>query len=265
MTSSMARFLLPECIVCLCPFDDTSHCPRVLNCGHSLCEDCIGSLTNSRVIKSEELSSSTPTPSEPKRVLIRCPECSARTRLTDAGVQSLPKNIELMRLVGALITQPSGIDQSQSQSQSQIRSPELQSTQALPQPQLALRTDTVNVESDSLLDSDDEAAPSTSDTCAPSASTSPPRPQLTSTPDALSSIGFDSKIESDSAPEIPGLPSVSRRRGVQTVNHASLEVTSQPCTQLLRVYEGHRDHVSALVIAGAQIERVTHSHIHRVW
>ena len=270
MTFNMTRFLLPECIVCLCPFEDTSHYPRVLDCGHSLCEECIGSListqgpsqhislmttinespsTNSGVTS---ISTST---SEQKRVLIRCPECSARTRLTGPGVQSLPKNIELMRLVSALTAQPSGLHQSQSQSQSgrQAQASEPRHTEALPQPPSTLQTNTITVESDTPSHSNDDRVPFASDTCAPSASSSAPHPQPTSTPDLLPSVGSDSRKESDAAGESSRHLSVVRGRGVRKNINASLEVISQPCTKLLRVYEGHRDHVSALAIAGTQI------------
>eukprot|EP00850_Spirogloea_muscicola_P003774 SM000015S01274 [mRNA] locus=s15:895323:898965:- [translate_table: standard] len=93
---------LPECAVCLVPFGGgDGHEPRVLTaCGHSVCDGCLRGLAANA--SGRPATSSGDGGSVLRRVLVRCPECSARTRLPDAGVAGLPKNIELMRLVEAL-------------------------------------------------------------------------------------------------------------------------------------------------------------------
>eukprot|EP00850_Spirogloea_muscicola_P016111 SM000128S26244 [mRNA] locus=s128:314028:317231:+ [translate_table: standard] len=93
---------LPECAVCLVPFGGSDgHEPRVLTaCGHSVCDGCIRGLAANA--SGRPATSGGDGGSVLRRVLVRCPECSARTRLPDAGVAGLPKNIELMRLVEAL-------------------------------------------------------------------------------------------------------------------------------------------------------------------
>eukprot|EP00249_Psilotum_nudum_P016673 c25939_g1_i1 orf=289-2865(+) len=78
--------MLPECVVCLQAFDETDHIPRVLACGHSLCESC--SLSLSVLRKGKDSSS-----------FLRCPECNQRSKLPFRGPQALPKNIELLRFV----------------------------------------------------------------------------------------------------------------------------------------------------------------------
>eukprot|EP00850_Spirogloea_muscicola_P019037 SM000182S03927 [mRNA] locus=s182:53650:56808:- [translate_table: standard] len=93
---------LPECAVCLVPFGGgDGHEPRVLTaCGHSVCDGCLRGLAANGC--GRPATSGGDGGSVLRRMLVRCPECSARTRLPDAGVAGLPKNIELMRLVEAL-------------------------------------------------------------------------------------------------------------------------------------------------------------------
>ncbi|XP_027339248.1 protein translocase subunit SECA2, chloroplastic isoform X2 [Abrus precatorius] len=72
---------LPECPVCLQSYDDRDAVPRVLSCGHSVCEACLVEL--------------------PQRYpnTIRCPACTQLVKYpSQQGPSSLPKNIDLLRL-----------------------------------------------------------------------------------------------------------------------------------------------------------------------
>ncbi|XP_073000075.1 uncharacterized protein [Typha latifolia] len=80
-----AELEAPECPVCLQPFDTITTIPRVLACGHSLCDQCLSSLPP-------------PRPSLPDS--LRCPSCTQLVPfLRSLGPSSLPKNIDLLRLV----------------------------------------------------------------------------------------------------------------------------------------------------------------------
>ncbi|KAL2601847.1 hypothetical protein AAZV13_10G190600 [Glycine max] len=71
----------PECPVFLQSFDERDAIPRVLSCGHSVCEACLAEL--------------------PQRYqdTIRCPACSQLVKYpSQQGPSSLPKNIDLLRL-----------------------------------------------------------------------------------------------------------------------------------------------------------------------
>ncbi|CAM6126816.1 unnamed protein product [Calypogeia fissa] len=105
---------VPECVVCLQPYDDFRHVPRVLACGHSFCELCLMQLQSAWQPSSSSLlsgnnnnNSNDDIPSRPASgAVIRCPECNHRTRLPVGGQQSLPKNVELLRLLPSLIREP---------------------------------------------------------------------------------------------------------------------------------------------------------------
>ncbi|CAM6093625.1 unnamed protein product [Calypogeia fissa] len=101
---------VPECVVCLQPYDDFRHVPRVLACGHSFCELCLMQLQSAwQPSSSSSLLSDNynDIPSRPASgAVIRCPECNHRTRLPVGGQQSLPKNVELLRLLPSLIREP---------------------------------------------------------------------------------------------------------------------------------------------------------------
>ncbi|WVZ98693.1 hypothetical protein U9M48_044094 [Paspalum notatum var. saurae] len=80
---------LPECPVCLSPFDAVSAVPRVLPCGHSLCGPCIAALPPASASSSAGGGSS-----------IRCPLCSQCVPFSRAlGPSSLPKNLALIALL----------------------------------------------------------------------------------------------------------------------------------------------------------------------
>lgn len=91
----------PECVVCLQAYDEGEHVPRVLSCGHSLCESCALELPTHWGGSSGGNSSG-----KCGGGLIRCPECNHHTRLPLGGHLELPKNIELMRLIQSLQQPP---------------------------------------------------------------------------------------------------------------------------------------------------------------
>ncbi|XP_039071430.1 uncharacterized protein LOC120218569 isoform X2 [Hibiscus syriacus] len=74
---------LPECPVCLQPYDGECTIPRVLACGHTVCESCLVNL--------------------PKKLpgAIRCPACTVLVKYPPEGPTTLPKNIDLLRLIPA--------------------------------------------------------------------------------------------------------------------------------------------------------------------
>ncbi|GAU25904.1 hypothetical protein TSUD_376230 [Trifolium subterraneum] len=72
---------LPECPVCLQNYDDENAIPRVLSCGHTVCEACLVQL-HQRFPNT-----------------IRCPACTQLVKYSPKqGPSSLPKNIDLLRL-----------------------------------------------------------------------------------------------------------------------------------------------------------------------
>lgn len=70
-----------ECPVCLQSYDGDQTIPRVLNCGHSACESCLSLLPQIHDLT------------------IRCPSCNVLVKLPSLGPTSLPKNIDLLRLL----------------------------------------------------------------------------------------------------------------------------------------------------------------------
>ncbi|KAM6601624.1 hypothetical protein CsatA_021233 [Cannabis sativa] len=71
---------LPECPVCLQNYDGHATIPRVLGCGHSVCEVCLLKLP----------------PRFPQT--IRCPACTQLVKFPPQGPSVLPKNIDLLSL-----------------------------------------------------------------------------------------------------------------------------------------------------------------------
>ncbi|KAL0326134.1 UNVERIFIED_CONTAM: hypothetical protein Sradi_5182700 [Sesamum radiatum] len=74
---------LPECPVCLQPYDAVSAIPRVLTCGHTTCEACLKQLSN-------------PFPNT-----IRCTICTLLVKFPNSP-SSLPKNLDLLHLSSVL-------------------------------------------------------------------------------------------------------------------------------------------------------------------
>lgn len=71
---------IPDCPVCWDRFDANSHMPRLLCCGHTVCQRCLEYL---------------PTETRLGQRWIRCPEC--RIPCVWRGAQELPKNYILLR------------------------------------------------------------------------------------------------------------------------------------------------------------------------
>ena len=71
-----------ECSICCERFDDQTHCPRLLSCGHSFSSDCLERLVNEKAIN--------------------CPTCRNAVSVP-AGVAGLPKNFALLDI---LLTMP---------------------------------------------------------------------------------------------------------------------------------------------------------------
>ncbi|KAK4429619.1 hypothetical protein Salat_1262500 [Sesamum alatum] len=74
---------LPECPVCLQPYDAVSAVPRVLTCGHTTCQGCLKQLPN-------------PFPNA-----IRCTVCTLLVKFPNSP-SSLPKNLDLLQLSSVL-------------------------------------------------------------------------------------------------------------------------------------------------------------------
>ncbi|KAK3230579.1 hypothetical protein Dsin_002460 [Dipteronia sinensis] len=70
-----------ECPVCLQSYNGDDTIPRVLGCGHSACESCLLNLPQKYTLT------------------IRCPACNVLVKYPPQGPTSLPKNIELLRLL----------------------------------------------------------------------------------------------------------------------------------------------------------------------
>ncbi|KAJ7959173.1 Protein translocase subunit SecA [Quillaja saponaria] len=72
---------LPECPVCLQTYDGDGTIPRVLACGHSVCEACLVQLPQHFTDT------------------VRCPACTQLVKYpTQQGPSALPKNIDLLRI-----------------------------------------------------------------------------------------------------------------------------------------------------------------------
>lgn len=101
----MDPIALPECCVCLQPYDDVQRLPYVLNCGHSLCLACTGELPAQWATADQARAAAAAGPTAvrpPPGSVIRCPECNQRTKVPLGGAMALPRNIELMRLINSI-------------------------------------------------------------------------------------------------------------------------------------------------------------------
>lgn len=73
---------VPECPVCWDIFNDDARMPRILRCGHTICESCLDHL---------------PVDSRLGQQCLHCPEC--RSPCLWKGVRELPKNFILLRAI----------------------------------------------------------------------------------------------------------------------------------------------------------------------
>ncbi|KAG0625573.1 hypothetical protein M758_2G065800 [Ceratodon purpureus] len=88
-----------ECVVCLQLYDEEDHTPRVLSCGHSVCQSCVAELRSHWGAGKADDDGGGSGAGRAVSGLVRCPECKQHTKIPLGGLLELPKNIELMRLV----------------------------------------------------------------------------------------------------------------------------------------------------------------------
>eukprot|EP01018_Ginkgo_biloba_P031037 Gb_40555 [translate_table: standard] len=88
---SLLTMQVPDCPVCWDRFDGSGHMPRLLGCGHTVCQLCLEYL---------------PTETRLGQRCIRCPEC--RIPCIWRGVQELPKNYILLRALDSLLAANGG-------------------------------------------------------------------------------------------------------------------------------------------------------------
>eukprot|EP00210_Caulerpa_lentillifera_P008876 g8468.t1 len=73
-----------ECSICREFFtEDGQHVPRILECGHTFCSECLEKLL-------KEAS---------QRLKLRCPDCRALAKSTNRSVLDLPKNYKLLEVI----------------------------------------------------------------------------------------------------------------------------------------------------------------------
>ena len=76
-----------ECEKCFCPWDTETHIPKILACGHTICQNCIYELSKKLLSKEEKL--------------FKCPICNYEimTITTKEDIMDLKKNLSLINLV----------------------------------------------------------------------------------------------------------------------------------------------------------------------
>jgi hypothetical protein len=85
-----------ECDVCLIEWDSVVHIPRLLSCGHTLCESCLISILKMARSKSTDFF---------------CPNCMNKQKeiREEKDIKSLVKNINLLRIVEKIETRKSNM------------------------------------------------------------------------------------------------------------------------------------------------------------
>ena len=76
-----------ECEKCFCPWDTETHIPKILACGHTICQNCIYEISKKLLAKEEKL--------------FKCPICNYEimTITTKEDIMDLKKNLSLLNLV----------------------------------------------------------------------------------------------------------------------------------------------------------------------
>ncbi len=84
-----------ECEKCLCPWDTETHIPKILACGHTICQNCIYEISKKLLSKEEKL--------------FKCPICNYEimTITTKEDIMDLKKNLSLLNLVDKVATNKS--------------------------------------------------------------------------------------------------------------------------------------------------------------
>lgn len=86
LESKKKKIRVPSCSICHTPYDDDSHAPLLLQCGHSFCKHCL----------SHVFSSSSATPKH----TLPCPKCRHVSTIGNS-VLSLPKNYSLLPILSS--------------------------------------------------------------------------------------------------------------------------------------------------------------------
>eukprot|EP00249_Psilotum_nudum_P018951 c27034_g1_i3 orf=381-788(-) len=99
---------IPECPVCWDHFNEGAHMPRILRCGHTICNSCLKYL---------------PVDYRLGLQFLRCPEC--RNPCLWKGEQELPKNYVLLRALSnsSLASEEVSKDESPSKTWNELMGP----------------------------------------------------------------------------------------------------------------------------------------------
>ena len=81
-----------ECEKCFCPWDTETHIPKILACGHTICQNCIYEISKKLLSKEEKL--------------FKCPICNYEIMTITAkeDIMDLKKNLSLLNLVDKVTT-----------------------------------------------------------------------------------------------------------------------------------------------------------------
>ena len=81
-----------ECEKCLCPWDTETHIPKILACGHTICQNCIYEISKNILSKDEKL--------------FKCPICNYEimTITSKEDILDFKKNASLLDLVDKVTT-----------------------------------------------------------------------------------------------------------------------------------------------------------------
>ena len=81
-----------ECEKCFCPWDTETHIPKILACGHTICQNCIYEISKKLLAKEEKL--------------FKCPICNFEimTITNKEDIMDLKKNLSLLNLVDKVAT-----------------------------------------------------------------------------------------------------------------------------------------------------------------
>ncbi|KAG6629825.1 E3 ubiquitin-protein ligase KEG-like [Carya illinoinensis] len=91
-SNSKKKIRIPSCLICQTPYDEDSHAPLLLQCGHCFCKICL-----SRIVPPSSSSSSSSYSAPPKPTLL-CPKCRHPSTVGNS-VLSLPKNYSLFPIL----------------------------------------------------------------------------------------------------------------------------------------------------------------------
>ena len=89
-----------ECEKCLSPWDTENHIPKILACGHTICQTCIYEMSKKILSKEEKL--------------FKCPICNYEimTIATKEDILDLKKNVSLINLVDKVSSNKSRLNMS---------------------------------------------------------------------------------------------------------------------------------------------------------